>query len=248
MGRFLIVSPLTVALVAAGVSIGPPASAAGAAAQSGGPPPASPPAPFRATGNEPGWRLDIADGTLTLLTDLGKTRTVMPAPRPTMKGGTRTYAAADGGHAVTASITDTICVDTMSGMPHPNTVVVTLDGRTMNGCGGEPATLLHGEWRVESLAGAPPVKGPALTITFDPAGRVFGTASCNRFTGGFTLTGESLTIQQPAATMMACVPDEVMKQEDLFLKLLGSVTKFSTDGKGLTLTTTDGRTITSRRS
>jgi heat shock protein HslJ len=204
--------------------------------------------PFRATGNEPGWRVDIADGTITLLTDLGQTRTVVPAPRATVKGGTRTYAGADRGHAVTVTITDQICVDTMSGMPHPNTVAVTLDGKKMNGCGGDPATLLHGEWLVQSLAGAPPVKDSKPTIAFESPGRVHGAASCNRFTGGFTLTGESLTIDQPAATMMACVPDEVMKQEALFLELLKAVSRFSTDGKVLTLTTTDGRTITARRS
>jgi heat shock protein HslJ len=203
--------------------------------------------PFRATGNEPGWRLDIADGTITLLTDLGQTRTVVPAPQATVKDGTRTYAGAEQGHAVTVTIIDQICVDTMSGMPHPNTVAVTLDGKKMNGCGGDPATLLHGEWLVESLAGAPPVKGSTLTIAFEAPGRIHGTASCNRFTGGFALTGESLTITQPAATMMACIPEQVMAQETAFLKLLESVTRFSIDGPVLTLTATDGRTITARR-
>lgn len=220
----------------------------GEAPQSDRQPAAAAPTTFRATGNEPGWRLDIAGGNITLLTDMGQTRTVLPAPQPTVKGGTRTYAAANGARAVTVTITDKICVDTMSGMPHPNTVAVTLDSRTMNGCGGDPATLLHGEWLVESLAGTPPAKGSKPTITFDPDGRVYGNASCNRFTGGFTLTGESLTIKQPAATMMACVPDEVMKQEGMFLKLLESVTRFSIAENLLTLTAADGRTITARRS
>lgn len=248
MGRSLTTVLGTAAIAAAVVGgVTPSGAAASAAAPSNRQAPAEPPAPFRATGNEPSWRLDIVDGTLTLLTDFGQTRTVMSAPRPTVKGGTRTYAAVGQGRAVTVSITDTICVDTMSGMPHPNTVVVTLDGKKMNGCGGEPATLLHGEWLVESLAGAPPVKGSRLTITFDPEGRVYGNASCNRFTGGFALTGESLTIKQPAATMMACVPDEVMKQEGVFLKLLESVTQFSVAKNVLTLTASDGRTITARR-
>ena len=195
-------APLGVAAIATALVSSVPFVEAAASASAARPPdrqaPAAAPASFRATGNEPAWRLDIADGTITLLTDLGQTRTVIPAQRPTVKDGTRTYAAADQGRAVTVTITETICVDTMSGMPHPNTVTVTLDGKKMSGCGGEPATLLHGEWLVESLAGAPPVKGSKLTIAFAPEGRVYGTASCNRFTGGFTLTGESLTIQQPA--------------------------------------------------
>lgn len=247
MGRSLITSLGAAAIAAAVVGVLPRDGAASAASQSNRQAPAESPAPFRATGNEPAWRLDIADGTLTLLTDLGQTRTVMSAPRPTVNGGTRTYAAAGQGHAVTVSITDTICVDTMSGMPHPNTVAVTFDGTKMNGCGGEPATLLHGEWIVDSLDGAPVVTDSKLTITFATDGRVYGNASCNRFMGGFTLSGEGLSITQPAASMMACTPDEVMKQEAVFLKLLGSVTKFSTDGKQLTLTASDGRTIRARR-
>lgn len=201
---------------------------------------------FRATGNEPGWRLDIADDELTLLTDMGKTRTVMPAPTPTVEGGVRTYAARDGGRSVTVTIADTLCVDTMSGMPHPNTVAVVLDGTTLKGCGGDPATLLHGEWLVETIAGAPVVKDSKPTIAFDDERRVSGHGSCNRFMGGFTLTGEGLTITQPAATMMACSP-ELMAQEGTFFKLLESVTSFSIADNVLTLTAADGRTIKARR-
>ena len=243
-GVILTVASESVPIVEAAVADG---AGLGVTRRAGRQSPAAAPAAFRATGNEPGWRLDISDGRITLLTDLGQTRTVMPAPSPTVKGATRTYAARAQDRAMTVTVTDKICVDTMSGMPHPNSVAVALDGRTLNGCGGDPATLLHGEWLVESLAGAPLVKGSKPTITFDPDGRIYGNASCNRFTGGFTLSGEGLTIQQPAATMMACIPDELMKQEGAFLQLLGSVTKFSVADSVLTLTATDGRAITARR-
>lgn len=211
------------------------------------PPPAAAPG-FRASGNEPGWRLDIANGQITLLTDMGQTRTVMPAPAPVVTGGVRTYAATDRGRSVRITITDKICADTMTGMPHPHTVAVVLDGTTLNGCGGDPATLLHGEWIVDSIDGAAVVKGSKPTITFGTDGRLSGNASCNRFMGGFKLTGESLVIEHPASTMMACVPDEAMKQEGTFLKLLESVTGFSVAGNVLTLTAADGRAIKARRS
>lgn len=212
------------------------------------PSPTTPPTAFRATGNEPGWRLDIAGGELTLITDMGQTRTVMAAPAPIVKDGVTTYAARDQGRSVTVTIADTPCVDTMSGMPHPHTVAVVFDGKTLNGCGGDPATLLHGEWVVERLDGAPVVTGSQVTIQFDTDGRISGNASCNRFTGGFTLTGESLSLGRPAATMMMCTPDEKMKQEATFLKLLEGVSKFSIAGDRLTLTTGDGRAIEARRS
>jgi uncharacterized membrane protein len=37
-------------------------------------------ASFSATGNEPGWRLDLDEGQLTLQADYGKTRVAMTAP------------------------------------------------------------------------------------------------------------------------------------------------------------------------
>lgn len=203
--------------------------------------------PFRATGNEPGWRLDIADGTLTLLTDLGQTRTVMPAPAPQVTGNTRQYAARDNGRTVTVTIDNDLCVDTMSGMPHPYTVAVVFNDQKLNGCGGEPATLLHGEWMVASIAGQPVIADSKVTLTFDAEGRVSGNSSCNRFTAGYSLTGEGLSITQPAGTMMACAPATLMEQEATFLILLPQVTKFSIDGGQLTLTAGDGRTITARR-
>lgn len=202
--------------------------------------------PFRATGNEPGWRLDIADGSITLLTDMGQTRTVMAAPAPEVTGGTRKYIARDGGRSLTVTISDQVCVDNMSGMPHPNKVVVVLDGKEMNGCGGQPAALLQGEWVVESIAGASLVKESKVTMTFAD-GQLSGSSSCNRFTGGYTLTGEALSITQPAGTRMACIPDELMKQEAAFLKLLTLVTTFSVEGNTLTLSTADGRAIKARR-
>lgn len=204
-------------------------------------------APFRATGNEPGWRLDIADGNMTLVTDLGQTRTVMPAPDPEVTGGTRKYTARDNGRTMTVTIADRVCVDTMTGMPRPNTVAVVLDGKTLNGCGGDPAALLQGEWVVESIGGTPVAKDSKATIAFGPDGRVSGNSSCNRFMAGYTLTGEGLSITPPAGTMMACVPDALITQEGAFLKLLPDIAKFSVEGDALTLSAHDGRALKARR-
>ena len=46
-----------------------------------------------------------------------------------------------------------------------------------------------------------------------------GSGSCNRFRGGFKLTGEALTIEQLATTMMAC-PDQIMQQEQALIRQL----------------------------
>lgn len=204
------------------------------------------PDPFRATGNEPGWRLDIADGNMTLLTDLGQTRTVVPAPAPRVSGNTRQYVASSNGRTVAVSVVEEVCVDTMSGMPHPYTVAVVFNEQKLNGCGGEPASLLQGEWVVGSIGGTSVIADSTVTLSFED-GRVSGNSSCNRFMAGYALTGESLTITQPAGTMMACAPATLMEQEATFLILLPQVTKFSIHGGQLTLTAGDGRTISARR-
>ncbi len=49
--------------------------------------------PFRATGNEPFWRLDMAGGETTLLADLGKTRVTAPTPAGERVEGGMRYAA-----------------------------------------------------------------------------------------------------------------------------------------------------------
>jgi heat shock protein HslJ len=99
---------------------------------------------------------------------------------------------------------------------------------------------------VQTIDGQPLVADSRPTLIFAD-GRVAGSASCNRYTGGFTLTGEGLTLGQVATTMMACAP-KLMAQEKLFLDLLAAVQGFALDPDGtLVLRTGDQRTITARK-
>src|SRR5690606_23164902 len=163
--------------------------------------------PFRATGNEPGWRLDLDAESMALLMDNGQTRIEAPTPAPERGHDTRRYRASAAGRPLTVTVFDRRCDDTMTGMPHPNTVVVAFGGRTLNGCGGEPAALLQGgEWVVEDLRGGGIVERSRITLNFGADGRIAGRASCNGYTAAYALTGEGLTISKAAATMMACAP------------------------------------------
>lgn len=121
----------------------------------------------------------------------------------------------------------------MSGMPHPYTVILQWDDETLNGCGGEPLSLLTDrEWVIEDLDGQGIVDQSRITLQFFAQdGRVAGTASCNRYHGGFTLTGENLTFQHPASTLMAC-PEALMHQEQTFFRILAAVTGFDIDATG----------------
>jgi heat shock protein HslJ len=205
-------------------------------------------APFRATGNEPSWRLDIGTAEMILLTNFGQDRLVAPTPKPEVSGGTTRYVARTPRGPLTATITDRPCVDSMSGMPHPKTVQVVTGGQTLNGCGGEPASLLQGrEWAVVEIAGAPLVAGSKVTVAFAADGKLTGQASCNRFTGGYSLSGEGLSLSPGAVTRMAC-GEAVMGQERTFLAALGKVNGFSLAADGsLQLRTFDGRSIVARR-
>ena len=74
-------------------------------------------------------------------------------------------------------------------------------------------------------------------------GRVAGTSGCNRYTGGYTLDGDALTISPGmAATMMAC-PAPQMAVEQAYLAALAEVAAWSVDGTTLTLADTAGTAL-----
>lgn len=209
-------------------------------------PPAA--AGYRARGNEPGWVLEFGSSELSFVWNTGQDRMTAPLPtaQPTTTG--RRYEARGQGKTLVIDVTNKVCRDTMSGMSYPDTVSVTLDGRRMDGCGGQPASLLHGgEWTVENIAGTAVVPNTKVTMTFGPEGGVSGSGGCNRFNASYTLTGEGLTIGLGIRTQMACEPP-IMQQEDRFLNLLGQVQGFEIPGPGrLALVTGKGERIVARR-
>jgi heat shock protein HslJ len=79
------------------------------------------------------------------------------------------------------------------------------------------STVLEGiTWQQVSAEGAP----EAATVRFE-GGHVHGFGGCNRFVGSYSIEGGQVTIDQLAATMMACEPPEVMAGETAFLAALG---------------------------
>jgi len=211
-------------------------------------PPAESPVAFRATGNEPGWRLDIGRAEMVLLTNFGQERLVVATPKADASGGTIRYVARTKGGELVVAITDRLCVDSMSGMPHPQTVEVVTGDRNLVGCGGEPVSLLQGaEWSVFEIDGAPIVAGSQTTLGFAADGQLAGQASCNKLTGGYSLSGEGLAISPGSGTPMTC-DEAILAQERRFLAALGKVQGFSITADGLLLLRTgDGGSIRARR-
>jgi heat shock protein HslJ len=206
---------------------------------------AASPESWRALGHEPSWTLSRSGSEMTLETDFGATRVSFPTPPATrMDDSTVSYATTVNGSQLQFTIKNEVCVDTMTGMPRPQSVSLTFGELQLKGCGGEPASLLQAhEWTVSKLAGQAVLEKPRITVNFDEGGRLSGLASCNRFGADYKLTGEGLQIGKGMSSMMAC-EDAVMKQEHLFLGLLEKVSRFSLSSDGaLVLHTNDDRTI-----
>jgi len=93
---------------------------------------------FRAVGQEPGWILDIyTRGIIKFAWDYGEEYAEFAIAEPTypQEGATR-YEANSDGRALVVLIRRAPCQDAMSGQAFPSTVEVTIDGRTLDGCGG----------------------------------------------------------------------------------------------------------------
>jgi heat shock protein HslJ len=200
-----------------------------------------------ARGNEPGRRISISDTELSFNALGGETFTVQPAPQPTRQGDVDTYRATVDGRKLALTIGAETCVDTMSGMPYPQTATVILGDRKFEGCAGEPGNLLHGDWLVDEIREKTTVEGSKPSLAFEPDGRIHGNGSCNRFFGGFALTGEALTISETGASMMMC-DQPLMDQERNLLKALGSVHRFEAPQEGrVQLLDKDGQRLVSLR-
>ncbi len=66
-----------------------------------------------------------------------------------------------------------------------------------------------------------------------------GTAGCNRYTGGLSLSGEGLSLAPGGVTMMAC-PEPLMQLEQAYLDRLGRVGLFDIDDAGRLVLLVDG--------
>jgi heat shock protein HslJ len=189
-------------------------------------PPVGAPA-WTATGHAPGWTLEVS-GAQMLLDRRGEAPVQAALPDAAIEEGGFTYAA----EAMDLRVVPEICRDSATGRPHPERVRVTLDGATLEGCGGDPMALLSGgEWVVEDMGESGVIDDARSYIVFARDGAITGSGGCNRFTGRMALTGEAARIGPVAATMMAC-PEAVMRQERMFFGVLEAMDAWDFDETG----------------
>ncbi len=199
-------------------------------------------------GNEPSWSLRFdAPGRATLAFPDGKP--VEYRGRETRldflkERAWRGAPAGDAKAVLVAFLREGACSDTMSDAAHPFTARVSLpDGRLLAGCCRIPPSPLEGTtWQLTPPAGAAgdprDAKAAPLTVRFAD-GRASGFSGCNRFTGGYTRDGDTITVGRLAGTMMAC-PEPRMAAEKAFLDALSGAHRVAIAGDRLTLTPASG--------
>lgn len=194
--------------------------------------------PLVARGNEPGWVVTITHQGIVYSGQDGTTREVALPPAVQTAVQTAAGTVFDSGEGLALTVTDALCRDTMTGMPHPYQVSLALDGQALDGCGGDPRALLAGTWRLVELSGTPLPDGAA--VTFEASGdSIFGNGGCNRYMGGLTLTGESMTLMPGGMSMMAC-EEPFMQLEAAFIDRIARVSGFDIDAEGRLVLLVDG--------
>lgn len=97
-------------------------------------------------------------------------------------------------------------------------------------------------WQLESIrtgeVAASAVAGSSVTMRLSE-GKLSGKA-CNNFNATVTIDGESIAVGPIASTRMACLNDELTKQEHTVLDMLGKASGFHIIGAQLEVSSTGG--------
>lgn len=111
---------------------------------------------------------------------------------------------------------------------------------TPNQGSGSQGTPFSGSYRLTGIrsglsAISNPVPATNLTLTLEPDGSLSGSAGCNSYGGTYTAgSGGSIQFGPIYATEMYCRDEDVMKQEESFLALLGKTTRFALENEIMT--------------
>lgn len=85
------------------------------------------------------------------------------------------------------------------------------------------------------------IAGSQITVRFDEAGQMAGTAGCNRYTARYEATPDQLSLTPIASTKRLCAhPDGVMEQESAYLQALATVATYEIEANQLTLRNSAG--------
>ena len=199
---------------------------------------------YRALGTEPGWTVTITDDRIDYDGDYGTTRISVPRPDPRTTFNGHRYET----DRLIVDITHSQCNDGMSDRVYADTVLLTADGETLRGCGGEilpPADLAGTNWSIANINGADTGGGAAYSLSF-MGDRLSGKAGCNSIAGTYSVSGPTLTAGSLSTTKMAC-PAPHMDHERQALAILGQPIHLRFQGPETLLLSSSGGTMVLKR-
>lgn len=111
---------------------------------------------------------------------------------------------------------------------------------------GTPITLENTDWKLVSLPNTLVRQNEQQDrhLTLHSSNKTAdGSGGCNRFSGGYTLSGDRLTFGRMTSTMMACADPLAMNTETVFLRALPQVRRWRMTGATLELLDDAGRSV-----
>ncbi|MCB0458570.1 MAG: META domain-containing protein [Flavobacteriaceae bacterium] len=204
---------------------------------------------FKANGTEPFWSLTISEKMIKLKTVGDSIMTPHTIPTYAQDSNVKKYALHTELAKMNIQISQTECINAMSGMASPYTVTIEyMKGREteftkLEGCGQYITDYrLHDIWVLEELNGTMVSKedfGKALpSIEINSSENTFfGTTGCNKINGKLFSEKDKLRFTNVASTKMMCLPDNKKEQE--FIKALNSSVSYTIANNRLTLSNPD---------
>jgi heat shock protein HslJ len=159
--------------------------------------------------------------------------TMMACPDPQMSVESAYYAALAKSATYTA-LTDALTIYDASG-----NVLLVFDAQAATPLAG-PATWYVTSYNNGKGAVTSVIDGTAPTAVFGTDGTVSGNATCNRYFGPYTTTGNAIKIGPLGSTMMACPDTAQQDQETAYLAALQASTTYSINGLTLELRDAQG--------
>ncbi len=197
---------------------------------------------YTAVGTEPFWTLTI-DPRVIIFTDRSNNvRVTETTPRASTGPGGQAYRTT----RMQVTVTRGRCNDGMSDRAYPERVQVQVDGRTFQGCGGEPlapGSLANTSWTVDSVNGQAVPAGASNFMRFTED-RLSGRFGCNTVNGRYVVTGETLSAGAIGGTRVTC-PDMTAEQNATRI-LAQPITLDWTNGERLTLRNAQGSIVLRR--
>lgn len=108
-------------------------------------------------------------------------------------------------------------------------------------------SLSGSQWQLVSYGEAdiqtPVIGDSVVTLVFGEDNQVGGFSGCNSYGGTYEVAADTLAVKEIVSTLMACMADGIMEQEQVYFTALQSVTRYETTGDMLTLEYGEGQKL-----